>query len=100
MCGGFSNGRGAGSFWGMMAKIKCLLCNRNKQESKHHDPRCVCCDVHAGNCRHKPGVPKDQADKGLEIFRAHKWPLWNPLTGKVKRMTIVEREKMRESEDD
>ncbi len=71
---------------------KCELCGRRKQLSlrKHRRPiSCVCCDIHEHQCKHRPRASwKDISE--------HEWPIVNPLTGKVERMTIAKQRELRE----
>lgn len=50
-------------------EAKCELCGRKLQKSRHHPLRCVCCDVHEGQCRHRQ--PGPGADSLLEIGVRH-----------------------------
>jgi len=70
---------------------KCEFCGRRKQLSRKswRPISCVCCDAHKHQCRHRPRV-------GPPDFKDHEWPVVNPLTGKVERMTIAKQHELRE----
>ena len=72
-----------------MQVSNCTFCNRRKQTSKRwKEPRCVCCDVHEGNCKHRPKTDP------VDIFKTHLWPLTDPFTKEVTRMTLGENNRL------
>ena len=61
----------------------CQFCNRRKQISTHWSKsECVCCDVHEGQCNHRPKL-------ALSSLQSLERSLKNPLTNKTERMTIT-----------